>query len=235
MLEEHRSELDEFLSNDPKGKHLPEYLSALGAQLTKDADCLQQEFEAISGHVQYLCEIVQAQQSFTRIGEAQESIDVRELIETALTLKGRELKGIEIRREIGAVPEFVTDRYKLLQIIVNFIGNACDAMPADESRPRWIAIRARSINDQLEIAVQDSGIGIAADVLPRIWEFGFTTKERGHGFGLHSSAVAAQQLGGTISASSAGLGEGACFSVRIPLAADSETTPLGLDSRAHGL
>jgi signal transduction histidine kinase len=222
MLEQHRLTLADFLTNHPKGKHLPEYLSALGLQLRRDADDLLQEFEAVGSHVQYLCEIVQAQQSFARVGGAEEAVDVHELIETALTLKGRELKGVEIRREFGELPELLTDRYKLLQIIVNFIGNACDAMPVGESRPRWISIRARLVDQQLEVAVADSGIGIAPEVLPRIWEFGFTTKEQGHGFGLHSSAVAAQQLGGSIAAHSAGLGQGASFSVKIPLSGSAE-------------
>jgi signal transduction histidine kinase len=82
---------------------------------------------------------------------------------------------------------------------------------------RQIRIRAAIESEQLEIAVEDSGVGIAADVLPRVWEFGFTTKAHGHGFGLHSSAVAAQQLGGSIAAESAGPGRGARFSVRIPV------------------
>ncbi len=75
----------------------------------------------------------------------------------------------------------------------------------------------RTVLDQIEISVEDSGVGIAPDVLARIWEFGFTTKTHGHGFGLHSAAVAAQQLGGTISAQSDGIGLGARFCVTIPI------------------
>ena len=141
----------------------------------------------------------------------------RELVDAALTLKGQELKDAEITRDIAEIPAVWTDRYKLLQILVNFIANACDAMTANESGERRIAIRARCVHDQLEIAVEDSGVGIPAELLPRVWEFGFTTKTHGHGFGLHSSAVAAQQLGGTVAADSAGPGQGACFSVKIPV------------------
>ncbi|HEY6451381.1 MAG TPA: PAS domain-containing protein [Steroidobacteraceae bacterium] len=217
LLDEHRDALGAFFTSDPRGKRLPEYLSALGAQTAKDVVGLQQEIDAISGHVQYLCEIVQAQQSFARVGSAEEAVDVRELVDTALTLKGQELRGVDIEREIADMPEVVTDRYKLLQIVVNFIANACDAMSANGSVPRRIAIRAGVALGQLEISVQDSGVGIPAELLPRIWEFGFTTKTQGHGFGLHSSAVAAQQLGGTIAAISDGPGRGARFCVKIPL------------------
>jgi PAS domain S-box-containing protein len=223
MLDEHRNSLGDFFANDARAKRLPEYLSALGVQLKKDAGDLRREIEAISGHVQYLCEIVRAQQSFAHVGGAEEAVDVRELVDTALTLKAQELKGVQIERAIGEIPEILTDRFKLLQIMVNFIANACDAVAAIAPAARRIAIRAQLVDGQLEIAVDDCGMGIRAELLPRIWEFGFTTKAHGHGFGLHSSAVAAQQLGGRIAGSSPGPGLGASFRVTIParMATDS--------------
>ncbi len=217
MLAQNRDRLAEFLTSDDRGKRMPDYLAALGTRLAADTGAVQQEFEAISGHVQYLRQIVQAQQSFARVGGACDEVDVAELVETALTLKGQELNGAHVVRDIGGLPMVLTDRYKLLQIVVNYIGNACDALAANNPTAPRIAISARQLQDQLEIAVEDSGAGIAPELLPRVWEFGFTTKTHGHGFGLHSAAVAAQQLGGTVSAQSAGVGLGARFSVTIPL------------------
>jgi signal transduction histidine kinase len=217
LLEAHRDALAEFFVSDVRGKHLPQYLSALGAQLKSDTEGLQRELDAIKGHVQYLCDIVQAQQTFARVGGAEEMVDVRELVDTALRLKAQELEGVDVRREIADIPEFMTDRYKLLQIVVNFIGNACDAIGASTSGAQRISIRVQAADGQLGIAVEDSGVGIPGELLARIWEFGFTTKAHGHGFGLHTSAVAAQQLGGTVAVSSAGPGQGACFTVKIPL------------------
>ena len=222
MLDANRGKLAEFLTSDDRGRRVPDYLAALGARLAADAAAIRQEFDAINGHVQYLRQIVQAQQSFARVGGPSDEVDVAELVETALTLKGQELNGTEITRDIGGLPTVLTDRYKLLQIVVNYIGNACDAMAANSSAAPRIAIRARRVQDQLEIAVEDSGVGIAPELLPRVWEFGFTTKTHGHGFGLHSAAVAAQQLGGTVSAQSAGARLGARFSVTIPIRAAAE-------------
>jgi PAS domain S-box-containing protein len=223
MLEENRGSLADFLTNDDRGKRLPGYLSALGERLKAEAAAVQREFDAIAGHIQYLRQIVQAQQSFARVGGARDQVDVCELLETALTLKGQELNGAEIIRDIGDLPTVQTDRYKLLQIIVNFIGNACDAMTANRPRAARLAIRVHAVLGQLEIAIEDSGIGIAPELLPRLWEFGFTTKAHGNGFGLHSAAVAAQQLGGAVSAQSEGIGLGARFSVTIPIGASVET------------
>jgi two-component system, NtrC family, sensor kinase len=209
----------------------------VSGRLRKDTEDLAHELDAVESHVQYLRKIIQAQQSFARGGG--EAVNVRELLETALTLKGQELRGARISRDLSEdLPEVWTNRHKLLQIVVNFIGHAGDAITANEPAQRRIAIRAQLTGCWLEIAVEDSGVGAAADLPERAWEFGatphthhghgfglrraavaareFTTKEDGHGFGLHSAALAAQQLGGSVAASSAGPGQGACFSVRIP-------------------
>jgi signal transduction histidine kinase len=217
MLEENHGRLAEFLTKDDRGRRVPEYLASLAARLESDIDATRQDFDAIGGHVQYLRQIIQAQQSFARMGGAHDEVDVGELLETALTLKGQDLKGVEITRDIGELPIVQTDRYKLLQIIVNFIANAYDAVIENTSTAPRIVIRARAVLDRLEIAVEDWGVGIAPELLARVWEFGFTTKTHGHGFGLHSAAVAAQQLGGTISAESDGIGQGARFCVTIPI------------------
>ena len=200
-----------------RARMVPEYLRALSAQTHRDAEVARHEIDAITGHVQYLREIVQAQQSFARVSGNDEAVEVGELVDAALTLTGQDLKGATLIRDLEEMPEVWTDRYKLLQIVVNFITNACDAMAENGSSERRMAVRARLLQGELEISVEDSGSGIAAELLDRIWEFGFTTKPHGHGFGLHSSAVAAQQLGGTVTAASAGAGKGARFAVKIPV------------------
>jgi signal transduction histidine kinase len=217
MLEENRGALGVFLTHDDRGKRVPEYLASLGTRLKSDSEALGKDFDAIGGHVQYLRQIIQAQQSFARVGGAHDEVDVGELLETALTLKAQDLKGVDVIREIGDAPIVRTDRYKLLQIVVNFISNAYDAVIENSSTAPRIALRVRTVMDSLEITVEDSGVGIAPELLERVWEFGFTTKTHGHGFGLHSAAVAAQQLGGTIAAASGGIGQGARFSVTIPV------------------
>jgi signal transduction histidine kinase len=222
MLKENQDTLAEFLTKDERGKRVPEYLASLAARLESDMDATRQDFDAIGGHVLYLRQIVQAQQSFARTRGADDEVDVRELLETALTLKGQDLKGVEITRDIGDPAIVRTDRYKLLQIIVNFVANAYDSVIENSTAEPRITILVRTVLDRLEIAVEDSGVGIAPELLSRVWEFGFTTKTHGHGFGLHSAAVAAQQLGGTVSAESGGVGLGARFSVTIPINSAAE-------------
>jgi signal transduction histidine kinase len=70
--------------------------------------------------------------------------------------------------------------------------------------------------DSVHITIRDNGAGIPQEMLTRIFQYGFTTRKEGHGFGLHSSALAAQQLGGTLTAQSEGPGQGATFTLELP-------------------
>ncbi|MGB8693344.1 MAG: ATP-binding protein, partial [Steroidobacteraceae bacterium] len=69
----------------------------------------------------------------------------------------------------------------------------------------------------VHIAVSDNGVGISPENLTRIFSHGFTTKQEGHGFGLHSGALAAREMGGALRASSQGPGLGATFTLELPL------------------
>ena len=216
MLEANRDTLGEFFASDPRGQRLSQYLSALGGRLRQDVEDLGQELDAIEGHFQYLRKIVQAQQSFARGGGAEEAVNIRELLETALELKGRELGGAQISRDIEELPAVWTNRYKLLQIIVHFIGDAGDVVAANEAGRREIAIRARLSGEWLEIGVEVPGDGMPADLFDRVWESGVTPQADSLGVGLLSAVKAAQQLGGSVATSSPGAGRGACFCVKIP-------------------
>ena len=110
------------------------------------------------------------------------------------------------------------DRHKVLQILVNLIRNARHALndgaPADKRLTLRLALDG---GDRATITVGDNGIGILAENLTRIFAHGFTTRKNGHGFGLHSSALAAREMGGSLHAHSDGPGRGATFTLDLPL------------------
>jgi C4-dicarboxylate-specific signal transduction histidine kinase len=114
------------------------------------------------------------------------------------------------------LPGISTDRHKVLQILVNFIGNAKQAMSGNSDSDRILKISVRFDGSDFHIHMRDNGSGIAKENLPKIFNHGFTTKADGHGFGLHSSALAARELGGSLSVQSDGEGLGATFSLRLP-------------------
>jgi two-component system NtrC family sensor kinase len=120
-------------------------------------------------------------------------------------------------------PEVLVDRHKVLQILVNLLRNAkyaLDAQALAEKRLE-IAIASNGVG-KVAITVRDNGIGIAPENLTKIFRHGFTTKKEGHGFGLHSGALAAKQLGGSLTCQSDGLGHGAAFTLELPMAAPAE-------------
>ena len=110
-----------------------------------------------------------------------------------------------------------------MQILGNLLSNARHALREQTEGSRILTARIRAPADgSLSIDVEDSGIGIEAGVLQRLFEFGFTTKKDGHGFGLHVSGILAKDLGGELSGHSDGQGRGARFSLRLPLAVADE-------------
>jgi signal transduction histidine kinase len=71
-------------------------------------------------------------------------------------------------------------------------------------------------DNRLRISVADNGVGIAAEDLTRVFAHGFTTRPDGHGFGLHSGALATREMGGALLVHSEGLGKGATFTLELP-------------------
>jgi signal transduction histidine kinase len=84
---------------------------------------------------------------------------------------------------------------------------------------------SRTAEGNVAITVRDNGIGIAPENLTRIFGHGFTTKKDGHGFGLHSGALAAKQMNGSLSVHSDGLGKGASFTLELPAAPAADAQP----------
>ena len=125
--------------------------------------------------------------------------------------------GVALVRDFQEVPLITVDKHKVLQILVNVIRNAKYACDESGSAEKRVTVRVRAVNDTMLIAVIDTGVGIPPENLERIFSHGFTTRKDGHGFGLHSCALAAKDLGGSLQAESAGPGQGATFTLTLPL------------------
>jgi len=119
-------------------------------------------------------------------------------------------------REYADAPTLTVDRHKVIQILVNLLQNAKYACDAKQSHDRKVTVRIGASSNLVKIEVQDNGIGIPAENLTRIFSHGFTTRKEGHGYGLHSGALAAKEMGGTLTARSDGPGQGASFILELP-------------------
>jgi PAS domain S-box-containing protein len=224
LLADNRGSLGSFLSEDVRGKHLPDYLSALATDLkAKDRD-LYRELETVSKLINHLRDIVSVQQSVASVGGLSESIDLRTLAQSALLVQGSTLSTIKIEEEYEEMPPVVSDPHKLMQILVNFLRNAIDAVSASDNRPCRIVLRLTRDSSAASFSVTDSGIGMPPEVIAKLWQFGYTTKQKGHGYGLHNSANAARSIGASVTANSDGLGKGSCFTLRVPFQAPGEAS-----------
>jgi len=220
LLREHRQDLASFLANDPKGKALPGYLETLADHLAAEQAEMLSEMAHLEKNVEHVKEIVAMQQSYAKRCGVVETVQAADLIEDAirLNLGAFERHRIAIVRQFEPVPPFRVDKHRVLQILVNLMRNAKYAI--DELNPaekRLTLAIASAAPDRLRISVSDNGIGIAPENLRRIFGHGFTTKPDGHGFGLHSGALAAKEMGGQLTAQSDGPGCGATFCLELPL------------------
>ncbi|WP_257453022.1 two-component system sensor histidine kinase NtrB [Archangium lipolyticum] len=221
LLRENEARLPAFLLEDERGRKLPEYLSTVSHHLVKEHERLLAEMQGLARNVEHIKAVVGMQQENARFGGVVEQVPVPELIDDALRLHATSFEqlGIRVHREYAELPEVLVDRHKLLQILVNLLGNARHALMESGRRDKQLSIRVRRDGAArlLRIEVGDNGVGISPEHLSRLFAHGFTTKKGGHGFGLHASALAAEELGGRLSCESAGPGQGATFIIELPL------------------
>jgi PAS domain S-box-containing protein len=220
LLEENRDRLSEYLIADQRGKLVLPFLTALAARLDGERTEMLAEVATVHEHIDHIKQIIATQQTFARAGGLTEEVDLAELIEGAVSVSlsdaGSARHNIRIVRDFQEVPPVSLDKHKVLQVLINLLSNAKHAVMESDRSDREIVLRSRMVSGSLRIEVEDNGVGISSDNLNRIFRFGFTTKEKGHGFGLHGSALAAKQLHGSLVVHSDGPGRGAVFALELP-------------------
>ena len=220
LLRENEADLGAYLTADPKGKLLPGYLSLVADQLAEEQAQLVAETTSLSQHIEHIKQIVAMQQNYAKVAGALETLSATELVEDALRMNsaGFDRHRIQVVRELEEkTPLVCVDRHKVLQILINLLRNAKYAMDQQTVQDRRLIVRVETAApDRVRIQVRDTGIGIGAENLIKIFSHGFTTKRDGYGFGLHSGANAAKEMGGSLTAQSEGVGQGATFTLELP-------------------
>jgi PAS domain S-box-containing protein len=218
LLHEHEKDLGDFLTRDPKGSQVQAYLAQLAGHLAgEQADALK-ELAQLQKNVEHIKDIVSMQQGLAKTCDVTEIVNVADLVEDALKMNISALArhDIQVIKEFEDAPLVTVDKHKALQILVNLLRNAKQACEGLPNHDRKLTIRTTKVGDHVRIAVCDNGVGIPPESLPRIFEHGFTTKKDGHGFGLHSAAIAAKEMGGALYVQSDGPGKGASFTLELP-------------------
>lgn len=218
MMNHHQPELGSFVTQDPRGKMIPEYLRTLAGEIENEKTSVLKELGQLVKNVEHIKDIVAMQQTYARVSGVIETISVPEIVEDALRMNIGSLDRHDVRivRDYQARPVVTTDKHKVMQILINLIRNAKYACDESGRTDKVLTLRCTEDSTCVKIAVIDNGVGITPENLQRLFVHGFTTRKHGHGFGLHSGAVVAQELGGALKVHSDGPGQGATFVLELP-------------------
>jgi len=220
LVREHRDDLPRFFAEDPRAGTMSRYLDALAQAVDVDRGQMLDELASLRRNIDHIKAIIMLQQDFARgpVGVA-ERLSLTELLEDALRFDkaSYDRHRITVERQFEPLADVVCDRHRILQIVTNLLSNARHAVAAQPPERRHVVVRIRKDSAGCVIEVEDTGCGIAPDHLSRVFSLGFTTRADGHGFGLHSSACSAVELGGSLTCHSDGPDRGALFRLALPL------------------
>lgn len=219
MMNEHATDLGQFITEDEKGKLLPRYFNELVDSIATEQGLLIEELAQLTKSIDHIKEIVTTQQTYAGAARLIEPLNVADLFEDALRMNSGALSRhqVAVIKDYQDIPMIMGDKHRLLLILINLISNAKAAMSNVEP-PREITLGVRIVDQTtLCVSVKDRGEGIAPENQARIFNHGFTTRKDGHGFGLHSCALAAVEMNGRLQVKSDGPGQGALFTLEIPL------------------
>ncbi len=220
LIEEHADDLGVFLVNDPRGRQVPAYLATLADHLADEHTVNLEEIDRIQRAIEHISKSIKRQQETASKTAREKKTPVAELVPRAVQILKHKsvLENVALDYEISGSPQISVDEYRTLHILVNLISNAIDAVTAVDRIDKHVIVRvALSDEQEIRIDVEDNGVGISPDHVSRVLKQGFSTKESGHGYGLYSAALAAEEMGGALSLSSDGEGRGAIFTLTIPV------------------
>jgi len=224
LFRKHQADLGAYITSDPQGKMIPGYLGQIAARLVEESHDALLVVELVTRSMNHIKQIVAMQQSYASVAGVPETLPAAALIEDALQINAAAMErhGIKVVRDYADVPPVTVDKHKVLQILINLVCNAKYALDKSDCKDKVLRLGLACNGDKrLKITVCDNGVGIAPENLIKIFNHGFTTKKDGHGFGLHSGANAAKEMGGRLTAHSGGPGKGAEFVLELPTTANA--------------
>lgn len=218
LLNKHESNLGEFFTEDPRGLKTLYFLNELAKYWHEDYQWTNAEVNNLIKNIQNIKNIINTHQDLSKIMGTEQLSAIHELLDEALIITGLESRrDITVKKQYGKMGAILIDIVKIMQVMVNLLRNAKEALMESTTAKKTLIIKTELIdNDMILIEISDNGIGISSQNINKIFNYGFTTKQSGHGFGLHASALSINELGGDIQVKSEGLGKGATFCLTLP-------------------
>ncbi|MBU3915503.1 PAS domain S-box protein [bacterium] len=219
LLKENMGNIESFIADDPKGKKLLEYYLHLEDIFNVEHRKIAEDVDRVNRKIDSVMDVINLQQNYAGFGSLSERYSLEKLIDDVLEIQSETLKSLSIHVEktMKKIPTVYVQKTKLLHILVNLVKNAAEAMKDIPLADRKLRISLEQSGEEfVSIKIHDNGAGITKELQRKVFSFGFTTKEEGHGFGLHSSAIYMADMGGEISVESGGTTPGTCFTLRFP-------------------
>lgn len=217
LLGQHADDLAGFIANDPRGKHLLPFLSALSTQLLDERSGLRKELSNLEGGVDHICDLIKSHQAYAIRSNMHESLDLKQVLEEAVRITNKASSindGVGCRVEVSGMSAVDADHRRLLEILVNLLQNGRQALIGARTINPTIVLSAALESDRVLIRVSDNGPGIPAELASKIFSLGFTTKPTGMGYGLHTAANSATEMDGKLTMQDGN--PGAVFTLDIP-------------------
>jgi signal transduction histidine kinase/DNA-binding LacI/PurR family transcriptional regulator len=213
LLENNLGNLDDFLSQDPKGKKLMQFYTKLGEPFRELQDRLLDQLNRMNEKIKFVNDIILTQEGYIGFKSTLEETEVVPLLEDILKiyLPSFDEHHIKIVKNYHKIPKIKVQKTKLFYVLVNLIKNAKDALLEVSETRRRLILTVETSGDNKYIRIADTGTGIRPELLQSIFAYGYTTKKDGHGFGLHSCANYMTEMKGKIWAESPGPGQGTTF------------------------
>ena len=204
--------------NNEQSAKLTLFLDMLTNHLQSEQAKILEEVRHLVKNIEHIKEVISAQQSISSHISVARITSVQEILEHSIHVANiSSAADIKIYRDYDEIKPIIIDHSRLAQIVINLLRNSVEALQESNNPDKKISLSLKlSSADSFKIQISDNGIGIAPDNLSRMFSHGFTTKKKGHGFGMHSSFLAAKELNGNLSVNSAGLGKGATFTLELP-------------------
>lgn len=229
IFNQHKDDLGNFITKDPKGVLIPDYIDEVYIQWKKEYSEISTELGSLTRNIDHIRDIIITQQMLSGISGFEQIINIEEVIEEALKITELDKRQnvVNIKKEYTPLEPILVDKIKLLQILINLIRNAKDALMESPRKDKELILKTCKVeSDKFIIEIVDNGIGINPDNMKFIFTHGFTTKVKGHGFGLHSCALAAKEMNGELRFETKGPGSGATFILELPYKVSVDATTL---------
>ena len=181
----------------------------------------EEDFDVISAEIRHIDTIVQNFLEFSRPPKLQmQSISPSNVVDSTIQLLGHRLRSYDVQLKIERrrpLPVVSADPEQLKEVLVNIIVNACEAMGKGGTITiQEEVVRKNSMLPSAQIRISDNGPGIPANIIEKILQPFFTTKEQGTGLGLSIAVRIITEHGGRIDVTS-DIGRGAAFLISLPV------------------